>query len=188
MTPAYEELPKAVRRRLLLIAVLRTTVTGGCLLVAYYVLPMDRPYSGSVAVELVVGLLLVALIIAYQARAIASDPYPRMRAAMALGISLPVFLLLFATVYYKLAQNDPATFTEQMGRTDSLYFTVTVFSSVGFGDIAPKLDSSRIPVMIQMLGDLAVFGVAARIIINAVQVGVHRAERGAGPEPEQPAQ
>ncbi len=31
---------------------------------------------------------------------------------------------------------DPAAFNETLTRIDSLYFTLTVFATVGFGDIA----------------------------------------------------
>ena len=38
--------------------------------------------------------------------------------------------------------------------------TVTVFSTVGFGDISPKSEAARVVLMGQMLGDLAVLGPA----------------------------
>ena len=48
-----------------------------------------------------------------------------------------------------------ASFTEPLTRTDALYFTVTVFSTVGFGDIAAKSEAARIVLIVQMPADLA---------------------------------
>ena len=42
-----------------------------------------------------------------------------------------------------LAGTDPGSFTEPLTRTDSLYFVVTVFATVGFGDITPLSLSAR---------------------------------------------
>jgi voltage-gated potassium channel len=55
-----------------------------------------------------------------------------------------------------------------------LYFTVTVFSTVGFGDITPKTDMARIVAMVQMLADLAVIAVVVRMILGAATRGVAR--------------
>jgi hypothetical protein len=146
---------------------------GAALLVAvYYRLPMDRPFSSVVGIEFAVGLLLVVALIAVQARSIAHSPYPRVRAIEALGTSLPLFLLVFAAAYFKIERGQAGSFTQPMSRTDALYFTVTVFSSVGFGDISPKSDAARILTTIQMLGNLLAFGVVARVIVSAVQAGL----------------
>jgi hypothetical protein len=51
--------------------------------------------------------------------------------------------------------------------TSALYFTVTVLSTVGFGDISPRTDGARITVMIQMLCDLALIAVVVRLIFGA---------------------
>ena len=49
-------------------------------------------------------------------------------------------------------------FTERLDHTRVLYFTITVFSTVGFGDITPRADLARIIVSIQMLLDLDILG------------------------------
>ena len=63
-----------------------------------------------------------------------------------------------------------------MSRTDSLYFTVTVFATVGFGDIAPRTELARLVVMSQMLFGLIAFGLVARLLLGAVQVADRRQE------------
>jgi voltage-gated potassium channel len=61
-----------------------------------------------------------------------------------------------------------------MTRTDFLYFTVTVFSTVGFGDITPKSEPARTVLIVQMLGDVAPLGAGIRILVGAVRRGQQR--------------
>ncbi|HTT88103.1 MAG TPA: potassium channel family protein, partial [Acidimicrobiales bacterium] len=65
-------------------------------------------------------------------------------------------------------------FSQALDHTRALYFTITVFSTVGFGDITPTTDSARILVSIQMLLDLVIIGAVARILINAAKIGLAR--------------
>jgi hypothetical protein len=69
-------------------------------------------------------------------RAIIRARYPALRTVEALAATVPLFLLLFASAYFTMARTNPASFsTHSLTRTDALYFTVTAFSTVGFGDI-----------------------------------------------------
>jgi uncharacterized protein (UPF0261 family) len=170
----FEELSAAQRRRRLVGTLLRPAILTTVLVVAYYVLPLDRTVdSGTIAV-LVLGLASVAGVLALQIMQIMKSDYPRLRAIGAMGTTLPLFLVIFASTYYLIAQGNAGAFTEPLTRTDSLYFTVTVFSTVGFGDIAPKLEAARIIAMIQMIGDLVLIGVIGRLILSAVSHGVAR--------------
>ena len=98
-----------------------------------------------------------------------------MRAVEALGSVIPLFLVAFATGYLSLSHASADTFTEQLDHTRALYFTTTVFSTVGFGDITPKTDLARIIVSIQMLLDLVIIGAVVRLLLNAAQAGLARA-------------
>lgn len=87
---------------------------------------------------------------------------------------IPLFLVMFAWIYLTMSASDPTAFGGQLSRTSALYFTVTVFSTVGFGDITPKTDMARIVAMVQMLADLAVIAVVVRMILGAATRGVAR--------------
>jgi len=82
---------------------------------------------------------------------------------------LPLFLLIFATLYLSLSNAGPSSFSQQLDHTRALYFAITVFSTVGFGDITPTTDTARIIVSIQMLLNLVVIGVVVRLFINAAK-------------------
>ena len=91
-----------------------------------------------------------------------------------LAIGLPSLLLLYASVYTILAVNEPASFTQVLDRTDALYFTMTVFTTVGFGDIAPATHLARVMTMTQMVIGLVAVGLVARLLFGAVQMAVNR--------------
>ena len=68
-----------------------------------------------------------------------------------------------------VARFAAATFTTSLDHTRALYFTVSIFSTVGFGDITPKTDTARLVVSAQMLLDFVIIGAAVRIIFNAAR-------------------
>ena len=144
------------------------------LVVLYYVLPLDRRWDSDTAVRLLAGLLVLAGVVVLGVRIIAGSRYPGVRAAEALALALPFFLLLFASTYFVMERNSAASFTQPLTRTDALYFTVTVFSTVGFGDITAKSETARIVLIVQMLADLAFLGAGVRVLLGAVQRGRER--------------
>ena len=119
-------------------------------------------------------LAVFAVITVGQIGAIIGSPYPGMKAVEALGLLFPFYLLLFASTYFVMERASAASFTEPLTRTDALYFSVTVFSTVGFGDIAPRSEAARIVLIVQMLGDLALLGAGVRLLLGAVRRGKER--------------
>ena len=93
-----------------------------------------------------------------------------MRAIEALAITVPLFLLLFASAYFVMEKGSPASFSHPLTRTDALYFTVTTFSTVGYGDITPASQTARVVVTVQMLLDLLAIGLGIRVFVGAVQM------------------
>ena len=166
-----QDLPPALRRRLIFWAALRSVLIAAVLAVLYYELPLDRPWDSDTAVRLLIGLLVFAGVMVWGVKTIDGSRYPGVRAAEALALILPFFLLLFASTYCVLERNSAASFTEPMTRTDALYFTVTVFTTVGFGDISPKSETARVVLTVQMLADLALLGTGLRVLLGAVQRG-----------------
>ena len=143
---------------------LRGLVVTTVLVVLYYLLPLDRPLDTGTAVRLLIGLLVFAGLTVWQVRAITGSRYPGLRAAEALGLIVPLYLLLFASTYYLMERASAANFTQPLTRTDALYFSVTVFTTVGFGDITAKSETARVVLIVQMLADLALLGAGARVL------------------------
>jgi voltage-gated potassium channel len=173
-------------RRGVLAALLRATLTSTVLVVLYYTLPVTGRLAASTTVWLLGGLLGFAAVITWQVRAILGAQYPALRAIEALAAAIPLFLLVFAATYFKMADVQPAAFSEPLTRTDALYFTVTVFSTVGFGDITPMDQMARVVVMAQMLGDLLVVGLVLRVMLGAVKLGRQRRQAASTGDPAVP--
>jgi voltage-gated potassium channel len=169
-----ENPPVLVPRRLVVRALLRASVTPTVLVVLYFTLPITGSLDGSAATRLVVGLLAFAGVVTWQVRAVLRSRYPGLRAIEALAAAIPLFLLVFAAAYLRMADADAGAFSEPLSRTDALYFTVTVFATVGFGDITPKADLARVATMVQMLGDLLVVGLVLHLMVGAVKAGLQR--------------
>ena len=85
----------------------------------------------------------------------------------ALAITVPLFLLLFVADRFLMAQADAGNFERaSLTRTGSLGFTITVFATVGFGDISATSQAGRVAVMVQMILDLVVLGLLVRVFLN----------------------
>ena len=183
MTDQPDQKRPRSKRRLIVWAVLRGLVVTTVLVVLYYLLPLDQPWDTGTAVRLLIGLLVFAGLTVWQVRAITGSRYPAMRAFETLGLIIPFYLLLFASTYFLMERDAAASFTQPLTRTDALYFSVTVFATVGFGDITAKSETARVVLIVQMLADLALLGAGARVLLGAVRLGQQRsgtAQGGAG--------
>lgn len=154
--------------------VLRAVAVAAVVMSWYFLAPLDRSWDAATVVALGIGLLLVAAAACWQIWAIVRSPYPRLRAMGALVFSFPVLILLFATSFLLLGQDDPEAFSQRLTRVGALYLAMTVFSTVGFGDITPVSDGARILVMVQMLVDLVYVGLLVRALMEAARVGAER--------------
>ncbi|TWV31272.1 two pore domain potassium channel family protein [Streptomyces misionensis] len=149
------------------------------LVVAYYLVPLDTRSTTGTVLLLVCGLLAVLLVFGWEARMILRSPHPRLKAVEALAATVALYLVVFASLYHVLEHDAPGSFTEPLTRTDALYFTLTTFTTVGFGDITARSEASRVAVMCQMVCGLLLVGVAVRLLAAVVDAGLRR--RGRGP-------
>ena len=168
------ELGRRERRRAVARTTLLVSVAWVGLIGIYYAVPSSSDSPAFDVIRLLVGLLLIAFVIAWQASHIVKSQLPELRAAQSLGVVMPLFLVTFSSVYLSLSDFSRRDFSQALDHTRALYFTITVFSTVGFGDITPTTDGARILVSIQMLLDLVIIGAVARILINAAKIGLAR--------------
>lgn len=159
----------ATRGRGDLVRVALTAIaTTGLVVALYYVLPVQPPH-GSPLLRTVVGVAAFAAVLAFEVRAILRNRNPVPRAVRAMAIVIPFFIADFAWIYLTVSWSRPDALGGTLTRTEALYFTVTVLSTVGFGDITPKTDVARIIVTIQMILDLLVLGVVARLLFDTAR-------------------
>ena len=155
-------------------ALLRAAGSTIVLVAIYYLLPLNHSARWAAITMLVIGLVLLIALVTFQVRSIIASPFPGLRALEALATSIPLFLLLFASTYVVLAAISASNFSQPMTRTNALYFTVTVFATVGFGDITAKTETARLVVNGQMIIGLIILGLGARVILGAVTRGRQR--------------
>lgn len=166
-------------RRAALLAAARFLLTFAVILGAYYVIPFN---AADVRIEallqLALGLVAIAVIVYWQVRQIEKARFPALRAVEALGVALPLFLCAFAATYVILSTIAPGSFSEPLSHTSALYFTTVVFGTVGFGDITPRADLTRLLVAAQILADLVFLGLVVRAMIAASRRGLSARSTG----------
>jgi hypothetical protein len=170
------------RGRTLTVHLLRSAGATAALTTFYFLAPLDRLGTGTVAL-LLVGLIAFAWLVTWQVWAISRSPFPRLRGLEALLTTVPLFLVLFSTTYYLMAREQPGSFSEPLTRLDAMYFTVTVFATVGFGDIVPTNATGRAVTTGQMVADIIVVGFVAKVLFGAVRAGLRRRESEDASEP-----
>jgi hypothetical protein len=141
------------------------------LILLYVLLPLSflNGDSGWAVVVLLVALLSVIIwsFLAGLARLLTAE-YPLLQGAALVVLLVEAYLLTFALAYLALAGVDSGGFTNLVTRLDAVYFATTVFSTVGFGDIAPVGQLSRAVVMMQQLLNLIVIGVLVQITARVI--------------------
>jgi voltage-gated potassium channel len=169
-----ETLSRSQRRRFVAAASLRTIGTAALVVAVYFLVPMDRSFGLGAVIGLVLSVLALFAIIGWQVWKISRSEYPTIRAVEALALTIPLYVLFFATVYFLMNHANGSTFGSPVSRVDAMYFSATVFTTVGFGDITAKTEAARIVVTIQMMLDLVIIGLVARLVINAIKIGQRR--------------
>ncbi len=185
---SFESLSRTARRRLLLRSLIRAVLITTALLALYYALPLEDDSVAMLAVKLVVAMVIIGIVCVLNVWKVVTAEYPRLRAMDAAAAIVPLLIVLFAGTYLQIASGAPQAFSEKMSRTDGLYFTVTVLSTVGFGDITPVSTTARVVTMMQMMGNLILFGLFARFLAGAMTEGLRRQSAGRpGPDDRPPA-
>ncbi|OWY80910.1 ion channel family protein [Rhodococcus sp. BUPNP1] len=157
------------RRRLILSALARPALTALVLVSVYFSVPLDQVTGLSDVLLLVGGGVVVLLVGGWQVHRILAAEYPAVQAIEALISVVSLHLVLFATVYLRMSIVAPDNFSEPLSRIDALYFCLTVFATVGFGDISAESEAARAVVSVQMVANLIFFAVGIRLLAAAVQ-------------------
>lgn len=158
--------------------ILRTTLTvavvSAVLLLGFSSLPPADPIevaTGRVALGLGADLLIaVALLIAiinWQTKRIARTHRALPALIEALALVFVVYIGLFARMYHVISTWNTGAFSAPLDYFTSVYFAMTVLSTVGFGDIVPHNNIARSLAMIQMVGNFVLLGLVVRVLTQA---------------------
>ena len=170
----FDSLPRHRRIQLVGWAIARAIATVAVVVLVYYLLPMDQPVNATTVAKLVLGAIAIVVIIGAQLWQIGRSDYPTLRAVEALGLTIPLYVLIFATTYYLMNRAHTGSFGVPLSKTDTMYFSSTVFTTVGFGDITAKTQAARVVTTCQMWLDLVIVGLVVRLVVNAIKQGQKR--------------
>ena len=170
-----EDLSCEERRHLIWACALRISTVVTLMFVGYAIAPLDHRADDDVAIRALGTIVVIVIVVGLQFRAIQAARFPALRAIEGFALILPLLLLGFAATYVRMSTADPDAFSQPLDRVGGVYFSMTILSTVGFGDIAATTNTARITVMMQMLADVIVIGVVARLMINSVKLHTGRA-------------
>ena len=93
--PGWED----VERRHIVLTGLRAVSTSLLVLVVYFVAPISHDPHGSILLRLTAGLAFFVVALTYEVRAVVRSSRPILRAADALALVIPIFMVVFAWTY-----------------------------------------------------------------------------------------
>jgi hypothetical protein len=127
-------------------------------LVRLWASPNWLPVVGLPLVALLVALLFVVVfpVSLWPTRNVRASAYN----VLAFAGIFAALVGFFATIYLQLAHNYPSCFNHRLTHVEALYFTITTFTTTGFGDIIPKSPGCRLIVAFQSLVGLVVITLA----------------------------
>ena len=154
------------------------------LLVVYFVAPTDRRLATDAVVRGIIAmavLVLLAYLIVRQFRLeLEGGADYRVDGLLA---SIFGVVITFSFGFYLLARNDPGQVSGLHTRVDSLYFTVSTLTTVGFGDIHASGQAARVLVLVQMAFNLVFITTAATLLSNRVRRVAEQRSRARRGEP-----
>lgn len=130
---------------------------------------------------LILGIAVYFMVFRRQVRRIKTSRYPLLRSAEALILAAATFLSLFAGFYVMINGAQPGAFSESLTHFTALYFTITVFATVGFGDITPVSDLARGFTMVQMAIGLGFIGMLVKIFGSTARQALQRRQATTDP-------
>jgi hypothetical protein len=161
--------------------ILRSLGVTAVLVVVYFLAPLDHSSKAVAVSMLAVGLVALISLVTFQTRQIVKSSFPVLRALEAVASCVPLFVLLFASAYLVASSIYTNSFSQSLNHTSALYFAVTVFTTVGFGDITPKTQTAQVLVTLQMVADLVIIGLAIKVFVGAAQRRRRQVHRAASP-------
>jgi hypothetical protein len=154
--------------QLIVRSLLQSATAVGALLLAYALVPLRGRWWWVGASIGVVALVAIVPLAVRRLRRVMVSEHPVLAAADAVIVLAAVLVTAFAGIYYSVADIS-GQFNGLETRIDSMYFTVTTLSTVGFGDVSASGQASRVIVTLQILVNLAFFGVVVRVFSTVVQ-------------------
>ncbi|TWD80052.1 ion channel [Kribbella amoyensis] len=148
------------------------------LMVIYYTIPSGFTTNGRFFVGLATTIAALVLL----AWAITSQVRKQMFggtevAVQSLVLLVEMVVVVFAYGFYLLEQARPGEIAGLDTRTDSLYFTLTTMTTVGYGDIHAAGQVARVVVLVQLFFNVVFVGALVSILTATLRGRVEQRVR-----------
>src|SRR5581483_6632381 len=150
----FDMLSRREHRVRLVRSIARVVLTTAVVLALYALVPAAGRSGAWVAIRLAIGALVFSAVVAWHLHSVTKADHPRLRAAEALAAAFVLLVAGFAYTYLSMSHGSPRAFSEPLDHVGAIYFTLTTITTVGFGDIVARTDSSRLVVMAQFIFDV----------------------------------
>jgi voltage-gated potassium channel len=134
-------------------------------LVVYFLVPLDGEnaelFAGALVIVATFALVPLAV---RRARNVLTSDQPVLVAAQSLAIALTLLIVSFSSIYFVLGAAHDGQISGVRTKIDGLYFTITILSTVGFGDVLATGQGARALVASQMIVNLVFLAVAIRVL------------------------
>lgn len=111
--------------------------------------------------------ILVALVVTVKAVQ-RSGPFPAWALVLHVASTTALFVIDFAWVYWARSPQPHACMNIALTKADSIYFTLTTLTTVGYGDIAPVTETCREIVSAQMIGGVILLVIILSLLISRI--------------------
>ncbi|MBF6511111.1 ion channel [Saccharopolyspora hirsuta] len=154
-------------RRTVLINLVATVGAVAVCTGVYYALPIGSfglvGTLGSVVV-FGAGLAAVSVLITVQIRRFRSGGGHRGSSVAGVVAALYLAVLFFAAVYFGTEHHEPGAIAELRTKTDALYFSLAITSTVGFGDVHAVSQFARAVAAVHMAFNIGFLGGAVAVL------------------------
>lgn len=143
-------------------------IVAAVAIVAYILIPLEGDHTW-LGIAGCLALFVAAVPVMFRAldRVNHSDR-PVIEALAFLGAVGVLAIVVPASVYVATVDVAPGSFKGLETKVDGVYFTVTVLSTVGFGDIQPTSQGARILTTTHMLLSIGLLGSVFRMVSRVV--------------------
>jgi hypothetical protein len=161
---------RRLRRRRKIEIVVQIAGLAMLALLVYFVIPLDGDHAELFAGALVLVATFALLPLAIRrARHVLTSEQPVLVAAQSLAIALTLLIVSFSSIYFVLGSEHEGQINGVRTKIDALYYTITILSTVGFGDVTATGQGARALVATHMIVNLVFLAVAIRLLSSALE-------------------
>ncbi|PKW13933.1 ion channel [Saccharopolyspora spinosa] len=164
--PKLALVPGSGQQRVLINLATSLGAVAACTVV-YYLLPTGRfGLFGTVnaVVIFALGLTAISALIMFQVRRFRIEGARHGSSIAGVVASLYLAVLFFAAVYFGLAAHDPGSIAALRTKTDALYFSLSITSTVGFGDVHAVSEFARAVAAVHMTFNIGFLAAAVAVV------------------------